>query len=299
MGRSMLNLRTIHHLALQLGVSERWLARLADRIDRYVVPATRRKKSGGIRRIHMPSPELRAVQRQITRRVLQPIPLPDALHGSVPGKSTKTNAQCHTRKPIVLSLDIKDFYPSVRYDRVYRLFTDLGCSPDVAGLLTRLTTFKGHLAQGFPSSPAIANLILAADVVPRLSKLCADHGLTFTLYQDDLTISGGYRIPAFTNLLCRIFRQCGYRIKRRKIVVAHSGMRQEVTGLVVNDKVNVSKHERRSLRALVHQCTVRGIENVADRPVDEFRAHVRGRIQRIIDVNPNLGNKLLEQFVQL
>jgi len=298
MGHSALSLQTTRHMALRLETSERWLAQLAASIEHHVVPETRRKKSGGIRRIYKPSPELKRVQRLVSTELLQPLRLPDALHGSVPGRSAKTNAQLHTRKRVVASLDIKDFYPSVRFDRVYGLLIDLGCSPDVAHLLTRLTTFNGHLAQGFPSSPAIANLILA-QMVPRLSKLCSDHGLTFSLYQDDLTISGDRRIPAFLNLFCRIFRQTGFVINRRKIKVAHSGMRQEVTGWVVNDRVNVSKAEYRTLRALVHQCTVRGIENAADRPTGRFRNHLRGRIQRVIEVDPNRGSQLLERFLEL
>ena len=298
MGHSALNLRTTRHLALRLGISEGWLTRLAADVERHVTPERMRKKSGGFRRIYKPSPELKQVQRVISTELLQPLPLPDALHGSVPGRSAKTNAQCHTGKPVVLSLDIKDFYPSVRFDHVYDLYVDLGCSPDVARMLASLTTFDGHLAQGFPTSPAIANLILA-EVVPRLSKLCSDHGLTFTLYQDDLTISGGHRIPAFINLFCRIFRQCGFEVNDRKVKIADGGTRQEVTGFVVNAKVNVSKAEYRTLRALIHRCRVRGIENVADRPMDQFKSHVRGRIQRVIYVNPNRGNRLLDQFLEL
>lgn len=299
MGHSALNLRTTRDLALRLGISEPWLQHLAASIDRQVAHNPRVKKSGGVRRIYRPSPELKRVQRVITTDLLQPLPLPDSLHGSVPGRSAKTNAQCHVGKPVVLSLDIKNFYPSVRFNRVYDLYVNLGCSPDVARVLTRLTTFDGHLAQGFPSSPAIANLILAADVVPRLSKLCSNQGLAFTLYQDDLTISGGHRIPAFVDVLCRIFRQAGYRINRGKIKVADRGTRQEVTGLVVNAKINISKSEYRTLRAVVNRCSVRGIENVADRPIEQFTSHLRGRIQRVIDVNPSRGNKLLQQFLEL
>jgi RNA-directed DNA polymerase len=298
MAHSSLNLRTTRHLALRLGVSERWLKHLADTIDQRVTASERQKSSGGTRRIYEPSKDLKRVQRLICKQLLQPLHLPDVLHGSVPGRSPRTNAQPHVGKPIVASLDIKDFYPSIRYDRVYSLFLDLGCSPDVARLLTKLTTYGGHLAQGFPSSSAIANLILAR-IVPRVSKLCSDHGLTLTLYQDDLTISGGHRIPDLLNLCSRILRQSGFDIKPSKTKVVHSGMRQEVTGWVVNQKVNVSKDEYRHLRALLNRCRVQGIERVADRPVPKFKNHIRGRIQRVIEVNPKRGNRLLEEFRQL
>ena len=298
MGRKSLSLRTARHLALRLGISERWPRHLATNIAQHVSAVDIPKKSGGHRRIYMPSGELKEVQRLICKQLLQPLYLPDALHGSVPGRSPRTNAQPHTGKPIVASLDIKDFYPSVRYDRVYSLFLDLGCSPDVARVLTRLTTYNGHLAQGFPSSPAIANLILA-EITPRISKLCLDHGLTFTLYQDDLTISGGHCISDLLDLFAHILRQAGFDIKESKTKVTHGGMQQKVTGWVVNRKVNVPKDEYRRLRALLHKCMVRGVERVADRPVVEFKSHIRGRIQRVIEVNPKRGNRLLEEFLQL
>lgn len=297
MAHSSLDLRASRHLALRLGISERWLQHLAATIAQHVSAVDIPKKAGGSRRIYVPSKDLKQIQQLISKRLLQPLHLPDALHGSVPGRSPKTNAQPHTGKLIVASLDIKDFYPSIRYDRVYSLFLDLGCSPDVARLLTTLTTYDGHLAQGFPSSPAIANLILSK-IVPRISEPCSDHGLTFTLYQDDLTISGGYRIPSLLRLFSRILSQCGFDINS-KTKVAHGGMRQEVTGWVVNQKVNVSKDEYRRLRALLHKCEVQGVERVADRPVPEFKSHIRGRIQRVIEVNPKRGNKLLEKYRQL
>lgn len=298
MTRSALRIRTVQHLALRLGVDERWLRRLAAGISDHVQPKDRPKKAGGTRRVYMPSEDLKRVQQLVCRVLLQPLLLPDSLHGSVPGKSARTNAELHTGRPVVASLDIKDFYPSIRYDRVYSLFADLECSPDVARLLTRLTTYDRHLAQGFPSSSAIANLILAG-IAPRLDRLAEDHGLTVTLYQDDLTISGGHRIQDLLSLFSRILRQCGFEINLSKMKVMYSHERQEVTGYVVNKTVNVPREEYRRLRTLLHRCEVEGIEQVADRPLDEFRNHLRGRIQRVLEVRPERGQKLLDVLQRL
>ena len=199
---------------------------------------------------------------------------------------------------MVVSIDIRDFYPSIHFRRVRARFVDLGCSPEVAGLLTKLTTYEHHLAQGFPTSSAIANLVLAP-IVPRLEGLCAQHNCEMTLYQDDLTISGDNYIPKLVPLLSRIFQQAGFQVHPDKVKVMPREEHQEVTGWTVNRKVNTSKKQYRQLRAILHRCSIDGIEVVADRPLDDFRDHLRGRIQRVNEVNPSRGQQLLQQFSKL
>jgi len=171
----------------------------------------------------------------------------------------------------------------------------------VAKLLTRLATYNGHLAQGFPTSSTLANLLLD-QIAPRLEGISEQHGLTITSYQDDLTISGGYRSPKLFNLIEKIFKQGGFHLhvdeKKKKLMP--KTQRQEVTGYVVNRKVNVSKDEYREVRRIVHLCQVKGIEIMAgDKPIDRYKQHIRGRIQRIVEVNPERGIPLLQEFETL
>ena len=293
-----LNIPTLRHLALILDTSLPVLTDVAYNMTDHVSPFDLPKKSGGTRRIYSPSEELKRIQGRILRRLLQPIDLPDALHGSVPGRSATTNAQPHVGKPMVVGIDIKDFYPSVHYSRVGSLFERLGCHPDVSRLLTKLTTYEHHLAQGFATSSAIANLILAP-IVPRLGGLCLQHGCDVTLYQDDLTVSGDRYIAGLIPLLIRIFREAGFQIHPDKIKVMSREEHQEVTGWSVNRKVNTPREEYRQLRATLHNCSINGIEAVADRPVSKFKNHLRGRIQRVNEVNPDRGRKLLREFETL
>src|SRR5574341_734052 len=197
---SHINIKTMSHLAMQLDVHEDWLVSVANSIRRYVLPGPKHRKSdGSYRQTQAPSDDLKEIQKRINKRLLQKIPLPSEFHGGVPGKSTVTNALPHVGKPVVASLDIKDFYPSIRYDHVYSLFIDLGCAPDVARLLTRLTTYNYQLAQGFPTSPAIANLIFAR-IWPRIGNLCKHTKVTPTIFLDDLSLSGGRRVWATQKL---------------------------------------------------------------------------------------------------
>ncbi len=293
-----INLHTVSRLAQRLDVDECWLRRLAASMSLHVCAGEVPKSSGGVRHVYAPSANLKEVQRRINWQLLQPIALPPALHGSVPGRSARTNAAQHAGKRVVACLDIKDFYPSVHHKRVYRLFRDFGCAPDVASLLTKLTTYDYHLAQGFPSSPAIANLILAG-MLPRIQELSRKHGLSVSLYQDDITFSGGPGITGALKLASRILKRCGFTVNVSKRRIMDRGSRQTVTGWVVNRKVNVSKSEYRELRALLHRCKTMGVESVAERPLLAFKNHIRGRIQRVVEVNPKRGNRLLEAFYSL
>ncbi len=284
-----------------LGIPIYFILKLADEINENVIVITKPKKNGGVREICKPSTELKQVQRAINKQVLQKVLLPKNLHGSVPTRSPKTNALQHVGKSFVFALDIKDFYPSIHFTKIQKIYTSLGCSEDVAKLLTRLSTFNGHLAQGFPTSSTLANLILSK-ITPRLDGICKKHELTYTLYQDDLTISGGYRALKLFNLLLTIFKQEGLELhtdeKKKKCMPRTN--RQAVTGWVVNYKVNISKDEYRSLRAILHLCKVKGVDNmVGDKSTEKFLQHLRGRIQRVLEVNPKRGEQLFNDFMAL
>ena len=205
-----MELQSYQDLERTLGISAGQLRYLASSIDENVKFGPKVIK-GKIREICDPSSKLKRVQRLVNKQILQKVSLPESLFGSVMGKSPKKNAEQHKGKPFVCGLDIKDFYPSIHFARVQKLLLSLGCSSDVASLLTRLTTYKGSLAQGFPTSSTLANLILAP-ITPRVQKLCNQHGIAFTFYQDDLTISGGYRIPNLVNLFTRIMEQEGFTL---------------------------------------------------------------------------------------
>jgi retron-type reverse transcriptase len=192
----------------------------------------------------------------------------------------------------------------------------MGFSQEVSQLLTRLVTFKGHLAQGFPTSSSIANLILAR-IAPRIEKLCLDHNLRFSFYQDDLTVSGSNRVIDVKRLFSTILQQEGFKVNQQKLRIMKNTERQEVTGIVVNKKVNVSKDEYRNLRAILHQCQTIGLDAVAFNAVEQnkvpdkvkkvegeklperFKQHVYGRILRVVEINPEKGKKLLAEYIHL
>jgi len=295
-----LNISSIPELANILETSEDHLWYLYRNVERDTKLRLRKKKNGDLRKTFETSKPLKEILQKLNK-LLQKIYLPSTLQGAVPGRSPLSNGFLHVGNEVVICLDIKDFYPSVHYTRVHKLFVSLNCSPEVSKLLTRITTFEGTLAQGFPTSSTIANLLLKG-IEPRLSNLCAKHGLNFSFFQDDLTISGSLRARKLLNLFVKIIEQCGYKLNIEKTRVATNKQKQTVTGVTVNEKINIPKDYYRNLRAAINNCSINGIETESQKAgmnANEFIRSIYGKINWVSALNPVRGEKLLVKFESL
>ena len=101
------------------------------------------------------------VQQRIRSELLLTVPLSPIVHGCVKGRSNLANASGLVKSSSLASSDVKNFFPSVTNKMVYRAYVELvGVGPDLARILTRLTTRSGHLPQGSPTSDALGNIVL-------------------------------------------------------------------------------------------------------------------------------------------
>lgn len=279
------------------------------------------KSNGTTRVIEAPRPQLKKVQRQILDLILAKIPVHQAANGFVSGKSTKTNADPHVGKQIIIKFDLKDFFPTVHYWRVVGLFSQLGYDPgtlklsteddsrSIAPALARLTTCtsdpneygKGHTPQGAPTSPAILNLICRG-LDSRLAGIADSLGGNYTRYADDLTFSFN-TAPNIGKLkwwIDEICTQEGFSINHKKFRVFRRHKQQLVTGLVVNEHVSVPRKDRRKLRAILNNCEKFGLESqTRGKSVKEFIDYIRGWASYINMVDQKQGSKLLERVERL
>lgn len=193
--RIVLDIETLRDLAKLLGTDDELLASTLKRVgslsrELTITDLDRPFKQPRI--VHAPQGPLRALQSRLLRNVLLPrFDRSANSYGGVPGRNQVGCARQHLRQKFVYSGDIRNFYPSIHFERVRRLFRVLGCSDEVANAITRLTT-KGHrLAQGFITSPIIADrMFRPADL--RITALCEKEGLTYTRFVDDLIISAPF-----------------------------------------------------------------------------------------------------------
>jgi retron-type reverse transcriptase len=233
-----------------------------------------RKKSGGTRKIHAPVKGLKPIQRALNL-ILQCVFSPhQAATGFVPEKSIVDNARIHQGMHYVYNLDLKDFFPSVDMKRVaaclrlppFRV-VDTQDAP-LAFLIANLCCTnieverkndKGEwelkvlsvLPQGAPTSPTLTNIICQR-LDRKLFGLARRNGAQYTRYADDITFSSMHNIyqpdSDFLREMTAIIEGQGFHINPKKTRLQRAGYRQEVTGLVVNEKINVHRRYVKQIR---------------------------------------------------
>jgi len=227
-------------LAKVLGLAENDLRVLANAAPSLYHTKREPKKRGGFRIINPPFKRLKDVQKKILHAILNQISTHQMLH-SGPKTSTKSAAKAHVKQPVVIALDIQDFFPSVQTKTVCRALEASGFSNEVASLLARLTTHKGRLPQGAPTSPAIARIVLC-DVCKEFEALLnsvSPHARA-TIYVDDITISGPLGLERLIPTIISIFKRHGYSVNPSKIKAMTQSEEQIVLGLRVNRRLEPS-----------------------------------------------------------
>ena len=242
--------------------------------------------------IDNPDRALKEVQRQIRSKLLAVQPLPDFVHGCVKGRSTFTNAWSHRGQASLASIDIRDFYPNVDFNKVYRLWGRLGLGPKLAGILTKLTTTHGCLPQGAPTSDALANLVLRP-VDDEIRAIAEAHDLSLSRYLDNIDFAG-FRSRECIPLVIDTLRREGYSTRHKKTFNVGAGRAHNVTGYNVNGRQpSVPKSHRMNVRARVHHlilATQRGDTT------KQMMESVKGHLAYIRRTNPGTAVRLERQL---
>jgi len=278
------------------------------------------KKSGGTRQISAPMPRLKRAQEWVLRNILDKVPVHDAAHGFRKGRSIVSNAVPHAGADVVVNLDLRDFFPTITYRRIRGVFRKLGYSEQVATIFAlicsepRVETVqldgrtwyvaKGErfLPQGAPTSPAITNL-LCRRLDARLAHVAKQLGFRYTRYADDLTFSASGESAANVGKVLRRVRYVvekeDLRVHPDKTRVWRKGRRQEVTGLVVNKKVSVSRQLLRRFRATVFQIERDGPEGKRWGSSRNVLRSLFGFANFVVMVDPTKGRPLRERVLAL
>ena len=252
------------------------------------------KKSGGVREITPPDEWLKRLQRRLLvflRKVFTP---PGCVHGGVSGKSIRTNAEPHVGQKWVLGLDVRDFYPSTTAEHLLPVLKHMGLTDDTAATVCRLTTYRGSLPQGAPTSLFLGNVALWHSD-RRILKLSERHRLAYTRYVDDITVSGGNDLRTMAGAFEEIVRGGGYEVGWDKSGVMGRHQRQVVTGLVVNDRLRPTKDFLRALNDDIWLCLDYGADLYAAlEGIGPFHAKQRlnGRVRYVSQFDPKLAERL-------
>lgn len=260
------------------------------------------KKSGGKRFIEAPVKRLKEIQRWIKDKILDSFSASAYATGFRRNYSIVDNAKRHIGTELVMNFDIKDFFPSVEYADVFLIFLYFGYKKDVAHLLTKLCTNADNvLPQGSPASPAISNLVLLK-LDKRLGKLAESIGCSYSRYADDITFSGGKSIKSIAPLVEKIICEEGYQVNPQKTRFQYHNRRQEVTGIIVNEKLSVFPEVEDELRNAIYFITKYGLADHM-RHINchkaFYREHLFGIAYYIKMVEPEKGEKYLAKLNEI
>ena len=277
-----------------------------DHYSRFVIP----KRNGDSRPIAKAKPSLAAAQKWIKTNILDQVPVAACVHGYVPGRSIRSNAEWHVSKPFVLRLDIDSFFESILFDKVKTTFRALGYNRGVSTILALLCTDSAleptllngkryyvakkrlHLPQGACTSPALSNIIF--DRVDRvIIPFAWKAQYHYTRYADDLFFSPWsdtwHSIGYVRQSVGQIVSKHGFSIADGKTAVLRGSRRQSVAGVVTNRKINVARSRVRDLRAALSWCEKYGLH-------DQMGPRLWGVWSFVRMLNPDVAGKLGNKY---
>lgn len=236
------------------------------------------KKNGSLRELSIPHPAIKVLQKKLNTILQSEYLAPDCVHGFCSSqygknKTILTNAKLHIKKNFVLNIDIKDFFPTINFGRVRGMFLSKPFHLDKknATKLAQLVTYQNELPQGAPTSPILSNLI-CRKLDHELMTLAKQNSFTYSRYADDITFSTNrkkHNVNRVKKEIIRIIKKNGFKINPEKTRLQHFKQRQIVTGLIVNEKVNLNKKYRRRVRSMLYSWYSDGLVKATEKHFDK------------------------------
>lgn len=279
----LLSVQDKDELAALLGTTKRrlnYLAYVLDQNNKYSVFEIK-KRDGGVREIKAPVRALKAIQRRLAvhlRGIYEP---KICAHGYIQDRSILSNASIHKKQKWVFKIDLKSFFPSINFGRVRGLFLShpFNLPTDVATILAQICTDDGSIPQGSPTSPVISNLI-CQKLDRQLNDLSSSNRCYYSRYADDIVFStsasefpncigfiqqlaDGTFAHQVGKKLESIITNNGFEINNEKTSLRGKSSRQIVTGIVVNEKINLKREYVREVRSILHSWRVNGKDAAA------------------------------------
>lgn len=258
---------SIGALATCLGVPPKLLIDISNSTEHSYTKFLLPPKNGKEREVCEPKYELKRLQKRINSRILEKVQYPTYLQGGIKDRKSVRdyvqNSKIHAGSAFLISLDIKNFYPNIKAEYVFEIFSKLLKFPDeVANILTSLVTLNGRLPQGACTSSYIANLIFF-NTEYSLHNLLVSQGYSYSRLLDDIAISSPRIISQDDSikLIKRVAAMCtkyGLKLNNRKTKTERSddlSAEYKVTGVWVGHGIpKLRRKDRDYIRQLVYIC---------------------------------------------
>lgn len=274
---------------------------LSNHIENHYTPTTIAKRDGGLRRLFAPDPLLKKVQKNILHNILNQMPVSPCATAYQKGTGIIANAALHTEKKYLLKLDIENFFGTISFPMVYRhAFPGVLFPPAVRTLLTSLCCYEDYLPQGAPTSAAISNLVMKP-FDEYIGKWCSRQEITYSRYCDDMTFSGEFDRHTVKNKVQHFLQAMGFSLNEKKTKWLTQHKRQSVTGIIVNQKIQVPAEYRKAVRKEIYYCRKYGVIShltqlndltylpAGQQGVSNYLAVLLGKVNFILQVNAGDG----------
>ena len=286
----MIVYKELSSLEKDLGFPIKTLYGLSNNLEKHYHNVFIPKSDGTKRKLSVPDLILKNVQRSIVDNILAYYPISKYATAYKVGSSVQKNARPHVNKKKILKLDIEGFFDNIIYSRVKDVvFCEDKFSEPIRILLTMLCYYRESLPQGAPTSPAITNIIMY-DFDEKIGEYCTEKGVSYTRYCDDMTFSGEFDEKEIITLVKAELRKLGLFLKNRKTALINNSKRQTVTGIVVNEKINLTKEYKKKIRQEIYYIEKFGLENHAKNQgitdVNRYLLSLLGRIAFVIQTCP-------------
>jgi len=251
-----------------------------------------KKHNGNYRTIYSPNPLLKSIQKKILTNILNNKEISKYAKAYHKNISLKDNAIPHLNKKVVLKLDIIDFFENIEYPTIYKCcFNEAYFPKSVGHLLTTLCTYESRLPQGAPTSSYISNLVMK-DFDNEIGTYCEQHNISYTRYSDDMTFSGDFNPSELISKIRKLLYKLGLKINNKKIHVISNSQQQNVTGIVVNKKIQVSSKYRNAIRQSIYYINKYGLKDHLSRinfnkePINYINS-LYGKTLYVLSIDPS------------
>lgn len=248
------------------------------------------KKTGGVRILHEPHPDLKEIQRWLSREILSNLKVSKYSKAYRVGYSLEDSVKFHVSREMVLRLDIKDFFPSIRFGKVYQVLINLGYSESVSVMIAKLLLRYDSLPQGSPASPMLSNIIFT-EIDKDIGAFCRERDIYYSRYADDLTFSGDiFNYRELIDFVKVELAKNEFKLNKKKTRLMRKHRKQVINGLIVNQKINVEKTYRKKIRQEIYYIKKYGLASHMEKNKIHkscYPEHLLGKLNFVMSIRKN------------
>jgi RNA-directed DNA polymerase len=277
------------HLSALVGYNKSYLKRASVYTKYFYRKFEILKKNGKKREISEPLPSLKDIQIWILNNILYKVTVSKYAKAYIPKVSIKQNLIFHKNQEKVFTIDVENFFPSIKQHHINSLFLSFGYSKILSSLFSKICCLNESLPQGAPTSPYLSNLFFSP-IDEIISKYCVKREIRYTRYADDMTFSGSFDENILFEFIKETLLNFDLIINEKKTKLMKKNTRQIVTGVVVNEKLQVPFKKRNEIRQSLYYIKKYGITSHMEKinmKKANYLLHLLGEITFVLQINPS------------